>query len=73
MLGAGTTEFDSVAGDSYIGTLAQLGSIFDWNWVLGGSNDDAQWIILAFWKFSDYNNAHGKDASPYTVCLRAFE
>jgi len=32
----------------------------DWNSYLGGSNDDSQWVILAFYKMADYLNANGQ-------------
>jgi hypothetical protein len=67
MLGAGTTEWDSLASTSYLGKLALAGSATNWNNVLAGSNDDAQWIILALWKMADYNGAHGKATAPYYV------
>jgi hypothetical protein len=67
MLGAGTTEFDSLGTLSYIGRLALAGSATNWNTILAGSNDDAQWIILALWKIADYNGAHGKNTAPYMV------
>lgn len=42
MLAANSDAFSSVSTTSYIGRLALLGSLTNWNTVLGGSNDDAQ-------------------------------
>jgi hypothetical protein len=41
MLGAGTTTWGSLADESYIGRIANIG-IVPWSTVLGGSYDDAQ-------------------------------
>lgn len=41
MLAAGTTTWDSLADESYIGRMANLGLI-PWSTILGGSYDDAQ-------------------------------
>lgn len=41
MLAAGTTTWDSLADESYIGRIANQGLI-SWSTVLGGSYDDAQ-------------------------------
>ena len=34
---------------------------------IGGSYDDAQWVILALWKIADYKSARGLSASAYLV------
>ena len=31
------------------------------------TNDVFQWVILAFWKISDYKASRGQDYSPYMV------
>ena len=41
MLDAGSTNWDSLADESYIGRIANIG-IISWSTVLGGSYDDAQ-------------------------------
>lgn len=41
MLAAGTTTWDSLADESYIGRIANQG-IIPWSVILGGSYDDAQ-------------------------------
>jgi hypothetical protein len=56
MLAAGNDAFSTLAQTSYLGKLALAGSATNWNNVLGGSNDDAQWIILALWKVSKLAN-----------------
>lgn len=50
MLGANNDAWPTLAETSFIGRLALAGSSTNWDSVLGGSNDDAQWIILALWK-----------------------
>jgi predicted alpha-1,6-mannanase (GH76 family) len=64
MLATGTDDFSTVADNSYIGQLA-LNSNTDWNSVLGGSNDDAQWVVLALWKIADYKAARGLSNTAY--------
>ncbi|KAF7973259.1 hypothetical protein HWV62_15685 [Athelia sp. TMB] len=64
MLGAGTTTWDSLAALSYIGRIAETG-ILSWKTVLGGSYDDAQWVMLALWKIADYRSAHGESTSDF--------
>ncbi|KII92374.1 glycoside hydrolase family 76 protein [Plicaturopsis crispa FD-325 SS-3] len=63
MLATGTDEWSSLADDSYIGSLAEAGA--DWDGVINGSNDDAQWIILALWKMGDYKLSRGQDNSKF--------
>ncbi|EPQ57053.1 Six-hairpin glycosidase [Gloeophyllum trabeum ATCC 11539] len=64
MLADGSDDFGDVADQSYIGKAA-LNSGTNWNDLLNGSNDDAQWIILALWKVADYKAAKGQDGSAY--------
>jgi predicted alpha-1,6-mannanase (GH76 family) len=70
MLAAGSTEYDSLADGTRIGVAAHTSGI-NWDNFFGGSFDDAQWVILAFWKIADYKNAHGEDASAYMNSARA--
>ncbi|KAJ6577077.1 glycoside hydrolase [Mycena sp. CBHHK59/15] len=68
MLATGTGEFSSLADNSYIGRTANLQAdlgISLWSTILGGSYDDASWIILSLWKIADYKAARGLDASAY--------
>ncbi|KAJ6475349.1 glycoside hydrolase family 76 protein [Mycena vitilis] len=65
MLATGTDQFSAVADQSFIGKSAQDSSAAHWNSILGGSNDDAGWIVLALWKIADYKSARGLDASAY--------
>ncbi|EIW77929.1 glycoside hydrolase family 76 protein [Coniophora puteana RWD-64-598 SS2] len=65
MLATGNDDYGTVADNSWVGKAA-LDSSTDWNSFLGGSNDDAQWVILALWKIGDYKTARGQDASAYT-------
>ncbi|KAG1751508.1 glycoside hydrolase family 76 protein, partial [Suillus paluster] len=64
MLSTGGDDYQNVADTSYIGKAA-LDSNTNWANILGGSNDDAQWIILALWKIADYKSARGQDNSAY--------
>ncbi|KAJ7451171.1 glycoside hydrolase family 76 protein [Mycena latifolia] len=68
MLATGTDEFSSLADNSYLGRTANLQAttgISLWSSILGGSYDDASWIILALWKIADYKAARGQDNSAY--------
>ncbi|GLB37100.1 putative glycoside hydrolase family 76 protein [Lyophyllum shimeji] len=64
MLATGTDDFATVADTSYIGRCANNANT-DWNSVLGGSNDDAGWIVLALWKIGDYKRARGQSPDNY--------
>jgi len=64
MLATGTDDFSTVADTSFIGRSA-LNSNTNWQSILGGSNDDAGWIVLALWKIADYKGSRGKDNSAY--------
>ncbi|KAG2043410.1 glycoside hydrolase family 76 protein [Suillus americanus] len=64
MLATGSDDYRGIADTSYIGQAA-LEPDTDWTKFLGGSNDDAQWIILALWKIADYKSARGQDSSAY--------
>ncbi|KAJ8597481.1 glycoside hydrolase family 76 protein [Rhizopogon salebrosus TDB-379] len=64
MLATGNDDYHNVADSSYIGKAA-LDPNTDWTKFLGGSNDDAQWIILALWKIADYKTARGQDGNAY--------
>ncbi|KAJ7703216.1 glycoside hydrolase family 76 protein [Mycena rosella] len=65
MLATGTNEFAAVADQSFIGKSAQSSDTAHWNSILGGSNDDAGWVVLALWKIADYKIARGLDATAY--------
>ncbi|KAK7057208.1 mannan endo-1,6-alpha-mannosidase DFG5 [Favolaschia claudopus] len=65
MLATGTDEFGAVADQSYIGRMAQDSGTAHWQGVLGGSNDDAGWIVMALWKIADYKSSRGLNAAPY--------
>ncbi|KAJ6499317.1 glycoside hydrolase family 76 protein [Mycena sanguinolenta] len=65
MLATGTDQFGAVADQSFIGRSAQDSSTANWQNILGGSNDDAQWVIMALWKIADYKIARGLDATAY--------
>ncbi|KAG1870199.1 glycoside hydrolase family 76 protein, partial [Suillus subalutaceus] len=64
MLATGSDDYENIADTSYIGKAA-LEPNTNWTNFLGGSNDDAQWIILALWKIADYKSARGQDSSAY--------
>ncbi|KAF8161061.1 glycoside hydrolase family 76 protein [Crassisporium funariophilum] len=64
MLATGTNEFSSVADTSFIGKAA-LASNTNWQNILGGSNDDAGWIVLALWKIADYKANRGLANAAY--------
>jgi len=64
MLATGTDDFSTVADTSFIGRSA-LNSNTYWPSILGGSNDDAGWIVLALWKIADYKGSRGQDNSAY--------
>lgn len=60
------TTFSTIASTSLIGKMALQGaSTAQWKSLLAGSNDDAQWIIIALWKVADYYGSTGKDATPF--------
>jgi len=63
MLARNSDEFSTVGASSFIGRAALSNA--NWPAILGGSNDDAGWIVLALWKIADYKGARGQDASPY--------
>jgi hypothetical protein len=52
MLATGTNDFAAVADQSFLGRSAQDSGTAHWQSILGGSNDDAGWIILALWKIA---------------------
>ncbi|CDO77566.1 Glycoside Hydrolase Family 76 protein [Trametes cinnabarina] len=64
MLADGSSTFD-VADNTRIGQLALQQDRNAWISALGGSNDDAGWIVLALWKVGDYRINRGQNASPY--------
>ncbi|KAG6917833.1 hypothetical protein DXG01_000893 [Tephrocybe rancida] len=64
MLATGTNEFAAVADQSFLGRSA-LNANTNWQSLLGGSNDDAGWIVLALWKIADYKGSRGQDNSAY--------
>ncbi|KAG1766937.1 glycoside hydrolase family 76 protein [Suillus occidentalis] len=64
MLASGSDDYEDAADTSYIAKAA-LEPNTDWAKFLGGSNDDAQWIILALWKIADYKSARRQDNSAY--------
>jgi len=65
MLATGTDQFGAVADQSFIGKSAQDSSTAHWQSILGGSNDDAGWVVMALWKIADYKSARGLDATAY--------
>ncbi|KAJ7287548.1 glycoside hydrolase family 76 protein [Mycena rebaudengoi] len=65
MLATGTNDFAAVADQSFLGRSAQDSGTAHWQSILGGSNDDAGWIILALWKIADYKMARGLSATAY--------
>ncbi|THV05068.1 glycoside hydrolase family 76 protein [Dendrothele bispora CBS 962.96] len=58
MLATGTDDFSTVADNSFIGRSA-LNANTNWAALLGGSNDDAGWIVLSLWKMADYKRNRG--------------
>ncbi|EEB89272.1 hypothetical protein MPER_12646, partial [Moniliophthora perniciosa FA553] len=64
MLATGTDDFRSVADNSFLGRAANNANT-NWNSFLGGSNDDAGWIVLALWKMADYKAARGLSNSAF--------
>ncbi|KAF9268674.1 Six-hairpin glycosidase [Marasmius fiardii PR-910] len=64
MLATGTDDFSSVADNSFIGRNANNPST-NWNSVLGGSNDDAGWIVLSLWKMADYKASRGQSNTAF--------
>ncbi|KAI9061566.1 glycoside hydrolase family 76 protein [Trametes sanguinea] len=64
MLADGSSTFD-VADNTRIGQLALQQDRNAWISALGGSNDDAGWVVLTLWKVGDYRINRGQDASPY--------
>ncbi|KAJ7771922.1 glycoside hydrolase family 76 protein [Mycena maculata] len=68
MLATGTDQFSTLADNSYLGRTANLQAdlgINLWSTIVGGSYDDASWMILALWKIADYKAARGLDNSAY--------
>jgi len=65
MLVGSTTTWGSLADESFIGRTANFGIVDLWPAFLGGSYDDAQWVILALWKMSDYRASQGDDYSSF--------
>ncbi|KAF8556147.1 glycoside hydrolase family 76 protein [Imleria badia] len=66
MLATDCDTYGTIADNSFIG----LAALFDatpaeWEFFFGGSYDDAQWVMLALWKISDYKASRGKDYSQY--------
>ncbi|KAI0047159.1 glycoside hydrolase family 76 protein [Auriscalpium vulgare] len=64
MLLSGSNTWSLLGDESFIGRNALL-PITSWPLIIDGSNDDAQWIILALWKIADYQTAHGKSATSF--------
>ncbi|KAI0065524.1 glycoside hydrolase family 76 protein [Artomyces pyxidatus] len=64
MLAAGSNTWSTLGDNSLIGRSANF-PFTDWNLVLGGSNDDAQWIILALWKVADYKASQSLSNTPF--------
>jgi len=65
MLGADVDDWSTLADSTYIGSSANNPNT-DWTSFIGGSYDDAQWVILALWKIADYKGARGENNSAYT-------
>ncbi|KAG8213667.1 glycoside hydrolase family 76 protein [Butyriboletus roseoflavus] len=64
MLATGNDTYADIADNSYIGK-AGLDPLTNWDSFFGGSYDDAQWVILALWKISDYKASRGESYSQY--------
>ncbi|KAN0090859.1 glycoside hydrolase [Tylopilus felleus] len=64
MLLTKSNTYETIADGSYIGRAA-LNPSTNWVTFFGGSYDDAQWVILALWKISDYKASLGQDYSQY--------
>ncbi|KAI9572201.1 glycoside hydrolase family 76 protein [Boletus coccyginus] len=64
MLATGSNTYRTIAENSYIGRAA-LNPSTNWTLFLGGSYDDAQWVILALWKIVDYKASRGLDTKSY--------
>ncbi|KAH0827484.1 glycoside hydrolase family 76 protein [Lanmaoa asiatica] len=64
MLATGADTYRDIAENSYIGQAA-LNPHTNWTSFFYGSYDDAQWVILALWKISDYKADRGKSNSKY--------
>nr|GAT56992.1 six-hairpin glycosidase [Mycena chlorophos] len=68
MLATGQDQWSDLADNSYLGRTANLEydlGISLWSDILGGSWDDAQWMILALWKIADYKAARGDSNAAY--------
>jgi hypothetical protein len=66
MLATGTDQWSTLADSSFIGKSA-LNPSTNWASLLGGSNDDAGWVVLALWKIADYKASRGLANSAYLV------
>ncbi|KAF9478615.1 glycoside hydrolase family 76 protein [Pholiota conissans] len=64
MLATGTDQYGAVANASFIGRSA-LNPNTNWQSLLGGSNDDAGWVVLSLWKMADYKANRGLDNSAF--------
>ncbi|KAL0581316.1 hypothetical protein V5O48_000692 [Marasmius crinis-equi] len=64
MLATGTNDFSSVADNSFLGRAANNAGT-NWQTFLGGSNDDAGWIVLALWKMADYKANRGQSNTAF--------
>ncbi|KAH7108289.1 glycoside hydrolase family 76 protein [Auriculariales sp. MPI-PUGE-AT-0066] len=66
MLATGARNWDNLAETCFLGKMALRGaSQAEWESLLAGSNDDAQWMILSLWKMGDYRATYGKARGPY--------
>jgi len=63
MLAQGSTTWGNVLSSSTGRAGANPNT--DWKAFIAGSNDDAQWVILAFYKMADYLAAHGQSPAQY--------
>ncbi|PPQ95018.1 hypothetical protein CVT25_000481 [Psilocybe cyanescens] len=64
MLASGTNQYSAVADQSFIGRSA-LNPNTNWASLLGGSNDDAGWVVLSLWKMADYKANRGLSNTAY--------
>jgi len=64
MLATGTDQWSTLADSAFIGKSA-LNPSTNWASLLGGSNDDAGWVVLALWKIADYKASRGLSNSAY--------
>ncbi|EIM86910.1 Six-hairpin glycosidase [Stereum hirsutum FP-91666 SS1] len=65
MFATGDNSYAYVGDSSFVGQAALNTSRKLWDEVLGGSTDDAQWVIMTLWKIADYHKAHHLSYEPF--------